>query len=67
MKQAMIEIAEIKRLIEAKEKSDSVYLKNDYSKNIKYRLSELKFYCKNKNIEYDILLEELQRCLGKKN
>lgn len=67
MKQAMIEIAEIKRMIEAKEKSDSVYLKNDYSKNIKYRLSELKFYCKNKNIEYDILLEELQRCLGKKN
>lgn len=67
MKQAMIELAEIKRLIEAKEKSDSVYLKNDYSKNIKYRLSELKFYCKNKKIDYNILLEELQRCLGKKN
>lgn len=60
MKQALIEIEEIKRLIAAREKTKSMYLKNDYSKNIRYRLKELKFYCKNKKIKYNDLLEELK-------
>lgn len=59
MKQALIEIEKIKGLIEAKEKTKSVYLKNDYSKAIRYRLDELKFYCENKKIKYNDLLEEL--------
>lgn len=60
MKQALIEIEKIKNLIEAKEKTKSICLKNDYSKSINCKLKELRFYCTNKKIEYNELLEELQ-------
>lgn len=66
IKQATIEINEIKKLIEIKEKTKSMYLKNDLSKNIRFRLGELRYYCQNKKIDYNDLLEELQ-CQEKKS
>ena len=50
MKQALIYLEEIKRLQQAIGKTKSHKLKNDYSKAIKRKKSELKAYCKYKNI-----------------
>jgi hypothetical protein len=52
MKQAMIVVNEIKRLEKAMEKSKSMYLKNDYAKNIKELKSDLKEYCGYKKLNY---------------
>lgn len=58
MKQVEIELEEILRMINAMEKSNSCYLKNDYAKNIRYRIGELRYYCKHKGIDYNVLVKE---------
>lgn len=45
MKAAQRQVAEINRLKQAVEKTNSQYLKNDYSKNIKTLTAELREYC----------------------
>lgn len=45
MKAAQRQVAEINRLKTAMEKTNSNYLKNDYSKRIKTLTNELKEYC----------------------
>lgn len=60
LKQAMIEVKEIKRMIEAMRVTKSTYLKNDYAKNIRYRIGELRYYCKHKGIDYNDIAEVLQ-------
>lgn len=47
---------EIKRKQEAIKKSNSRHLKNDYSKSIKRDIKELKYYCKQKGIDYKRLM-----------
>lgn len=60
MKQAMVVINEIKRLYAACIKSESNYLKTDYSKQIKKLKKDLKEYCGYKNLNYDKLCDEYQ-------
>lgn len=52
------QINEIKRLKAAIEKSNSVYLKNDYSKGIHRLKRELKQYCYFRGYNYKAILHK---------
>lgn len=52
MKAAEREVEEIKRLEDAIHRTKSIYLKNDYAKNIRTRKRELKQYCKYRGFDY---------------
>lgn len=52
MKAAREHIEEINRLYASIKKTNSQYLKNDYSKSIYRMLDELKEYCKYKGYSY---------------
>lgn len=56
MRAAREQVEEIKRLKAAVEKTKSEHLKNDYSKNIKTRTSELREYCAYRNYNYKKLI-----------
>lgn len=53
MKAAVRQVKEIRRIEEAISKTKSVYLKNDYSKNIRTLKSELREYCGYRGIDYN--------------
>lgn len=59
LKQALKVVDEIKRLKEAKERSKSVTLKNDYSKGIWNLTAELKEYCGYKNLNFKEIMKEV--------
>jgi hypothetical protein len=46
-------IAEIKRLKEEKSKSKSRYLISDYNKKIKEMITDLREYCKIRNLDFN--------------
>lgn len=56
MRKALEFVQEIKRKQEVIEKSDSRHLINDYTKSIKRDIKELKYYCKQKGIDYNQLM-----------
>ena len=56
MKQALIVIAEIKRMKTAVRKSKSVKLKNDYNKAIRNKKADLKEYCQYRGFDYEELM-----------
>ena len=45
--------AEIKRLKEEKNKSNSKYLKRDYYKKIRQMLTDLREYCEFRNLDFN--------------
>lgn len=57
MKQALVVVKEIKRMEKAIHKTESYRLRNDYRKGIERLKSELKEYCRYKNLNYRKLLE----------
>ena len=61
MKQALILIDEINRKKQAIKKTNSQYLKNDYSKSIRDDVWELKTYCKYKGLDLKDVLTKLKR------
>ncbi len=52
MKSAMRHVEEMNRLEDAIKKTKSVYLKNDYCKNLKTKRNELKEYCMYRGFDY---------------
>lgn len=56
MRQAKEMVREINRKKQALRKTDSEYLKRDYSKSIKSDLKELKDYCKFKGFDIEEVL-----------
>lgn len=52
MKAAMRQVEEIDRLEKAISKTKSVYLKNDYMKNMRTLKAELKEYCGYRGFDY---------------
>lgn len=56
MKAAMRQVEEIDRLKKAIAKTKSVYLKNDYSKNIRTLEAELKEYCGYRGFDYQRII-----------
>lgn len=56
MKAAIRQVAEIKRLKEAMQKSKSKYLKRDYYKRIGTLQNELKEYCRYKGYDYNKIM-----------
>lgn len=56
MKAAIRQMKEIDRLEKAISKTKSVYLKNDYIKNLRTLKSELKEYCGYRGFDYDRIL-----------
>lgn len=52
MKAVMRQVEEINRLLTALKKTDSKYLKHDYTKAIKLKTKELKEYCFYKGYDY---------------
>lgn len=58
MKAVNKQIAEIKRLYGAINKTNSKYLKNDYTKNIKTLKRGLKEYCSYKGYNYNEILKQ---------
>lgn len=50
-------INEIKRFKGAIAKSNSTYLKNDYSKHLMFLMKELKIYCKYRGYNYKEILK----------
>lgn len=61
MKQAMIVIDDINRMIDSVNKSNSKYLKNDYRKNINRLIKELRTYCIYRNINFNELKKMIKR------
>ena len=60
MKQAQKVVAEIKRMKEAKERSKSAHLKNDYSKGIWNLTAELKEYCGYKKLNFKEIMKGVE-------
>lgn len=56
MRKALDFVKEIKRKQNAIKQTNSKRLKNDYSKSIKRDIRELKYYCKQKGIDYKTLM-----------
>ena len=52
-------IEEIRQYKTAREKTDSRYLKNDYSKKINHMMKELREYCHYRNYNYKAILRRL--------
>lgn len=57
MKQALKVVAEIERLKIAAEKTESKYLRKDYSKAIKRLVAELKEYCGYRKLDFKELMK----------
>lgn len=53
-------IEEIKRLKQAVEKTDSNYLKNDYSKRISRMIKELREYCHYRGLNFKEMMRRLE-------
>jgi len=58
MKQARILAKEIRRKQKALGETKSVYLMNDYAKSIYADINELKFYCKQKKLNFIEVMRE---------
>ena len=50
-------VAEINRLKTAIKQTKSVYLKNDYSKNLKTMTAELKEYCGYRDLDFNKIIK----------
>lgn len=57
MKAAMRQVAEIKRVEEALQKTESKYLKRDYEKYLDTLKSDLKEYCGYRGIDYNKIMK----------
>lgn len=57
MKAVQRQLQEIDRLKTAIDKSDSQYLKNDYSKNIRVLTAELKEYCEWRGYDFQQIMK----------
>lgn len=60
MKAVERHIEEIKRYQEAMNKTDSAYLKNDYSKKINRMIKELREYCHYRNYNFKAILRRIE-------
>lgn len=46
---------EIQRKINARDKSKSIFLKKDYGRAVTREINELKYYCKAKELNFDVV------------